>query len=174
MPDFEARLKGGHPNSLGNTLEIVSEVLDDKRLFEPLFNCYFSEDPVVRLRVSNAMKRICKQKKSWLVPYIDKFIEDISAIDQASTQWTLAQLFLELESEMSTKQIELATEIMQQNLAKHSDWIVLNQTMETLGRWSRHDKKLQDWMMPHLERLAMDQRKSVAKKAQKTLNYLQA
>ncbi len=56
MKNFENRLKGRHPNSLGNTIEIVEEVLADYKLFDELFNCYFSEDETVRLRTSNAMK----------------------------------------------------------------------------------------------------------------------
>jgi len=31
MKSFEVRLKGGHPNSSGNTVEIVDEVLEQKR-----------------------------------------------------------------------------------------------------------------------------------------------
>ena len=90
---FEERLTGGHPNSLGNTVEVVEEVLSDHAKFQELFQCYFSNDEVVRLRTSNAMKRICKEEKQLLVPYIDKFLTEISGIDQASTQWTLSQLF---------------------------------------------------------------------------------
>jgi hypothetical protein len=68
LKDFRNRLKGGHPNSLGNTIEIVDEVLKDNSLFEELFNCYFSDDEIVRLRTSNAIKRLCKEKKSLLFP----------------------------------------------------------------------------------------------------------
>ncbi|GAB4243341.1 MAG: hypothetical protein Tsb0034_21160 [Ekhidna sp.] len=60
MKNFEARLSGGHPNSLGNTIEVVDAVLADPSNFEELFDCYQSDDEVVRLRVSNAMKRTCK------------------------------------------------------------------------------------------------------------------
>jgi hypothetical protein len=41
MSAFEDRLKGGHPNSLGETVIIVEEVLAHPNRFEELFNCYF-------------------------------------------------------------------------------------------------------------------------------------
>ena len=167
MNNFEERLKGGHPNSLGNTIEIVEEVLTNTNLFDELFHCYFSTDEVVRLRVSNAMKRLGKENKQLLIPYLDRFLDEISNIDQASTQWTLSQLFLLLEREMTPDQIEKATDLMKQNLAHHQDWIVLNQTMETLGKWSRNNEELKSWLQPHLERLSNDDRKSVAKRAEK-------
>jgi len=172
MRNFEERLKGGHPNSLGNTVEVVEEVLAENELFEELFNCYFSNDEIVRLRTSNAMKRICKVKKAILIPYIDRFVTDIASIDQASTQWTLSQLFGILENDMSHEQVGEAKKIMKNNLAIHNDWIVLNQTMDTLTKWSKKDVELKEWIMPHLERLASDERKSVAGRAKKMLDIL--
>jgi hypothetical protein len=32
MKNFEERLKGGHPNSLGNTVEVVDEILAENEL----------------------------------------------------------------------------------------------------------------------------------------------
>ncbi|MBP2833035.1 hypothetical protein J8281_12635 [Aquimarina sp. U1-2] len=172
MKNFEERLKGGHSNSLGNTVEIVDEVLAENELFNKLFNCYFSNDEIVRLRTSNAMKRICKAKKTILIPYIDRFLTDIAQIDQASTQWTLSQLFGMLEKDMDEKQIEQAKKIMKNNLANHNDWIVLNQTMDTLTKWSKKDAELKTWIEPHLERLTADERKSVSGRAQKMLEKI--
>ena len=172
METFEKQLTGGHPNSLGNTIAVVEAVLKDTDRFEELFNCYFSSDEVVRLRVSNAMKRICKERKELLVPYVDRFLIDIANIDQASTQWTLAQLFGELEKHMHPDQISRAKALLTYNLAHHNDWIVLNTTMETLARWSNTDEKLRKWLIPHLERLCRDHRKSVSEKAKKLLTKI--
>jgi hypothetical protein len=167
--NFETQLTGGHPNSLGNTIEVVEEVLAHPEKFDELFHCYFSEDEVVRLRVSNAMKRIAKANKALLLPYLDRFLTEIADINQASTQWTLAQLFLLLEKDLSPEQKETATAILRHNLEQHNDWIVLNMTMETLGQWAKEDKGVKEWLHPHLERLAMDPRKSISKKANKWL-----
>lgn len=172
MQNFEQRLTGGHPNSLGNTIEVVDEVLGRPESFDELFNCYISKDEVVRLRVSNAMKRICKANKSLLLPYINRFLNEISKIDQASTKWTLAQLFLMLEKDLSEGQFNKALEVMKNNLANHHDWIVLNQTMDTLGKWTKKDESLKKWLQPHLKRLSQDERKSVSKKAQKTVEMI--
>ncbi len=172
MNNFEIRLKGGHPNSLGNTIEVVEEVLAEPQLFNELFNCYFSNDETVRLRTSNAMKRICKVDKTLLVPYINRFISEIAAIDQASTQWTLSQLFDMLEKDLTKTQVDQAKELMKNNLANHSDWIVLCQTMDTLTKWTKNDQALENWMIPHLQRLATDGRKSVSGKATKMIKKL--
>lgn len=174
MKGFEQQLTGGHPNSLGNTVAVVEEVLAEPQLFNELFNCYFSEDEVVRLRTSNAMKRICKVDKTLLLPYMDRFLTEISQIDQASTQWTLAQLFEQLDGDMTESQIGAAKSLLKNNLANHNDWIVLNQTMVTLTGWAPKDPDLKQWILPHLERLTQDSRKSVSGRAHKMIAQLQS
>lgn len=167
--EFEVMLMGGHPNSLGKTIEVVELVLKKPSRLKSLYACYQSEDEVVRMRVSNAMKRIEKERQDLIVPYIDKFLTEVSAIKQASAQWTLAQLFARLAPAMSPEQRKQAEKVLKRNLAKHDDWIVLSMTMETLATWALSDTTLKRWLKPHLTRLAVDTRKAVAKKAQKSI-----
>ncbi len=174
LNSIESQLKGGHPNSLGNTVEVVDSVVSSESSLEDLFACYKSNDEVVRLRVSNAMKRIAKARKTLLLPYLDRFIDEIGELDQASAQWTLAQLFLVYTEDLSGDQHEAALKIMKRNLENHSDWIVLNQTMKTLTEWSKWDENLKEWLIPRLKTLSTDDRKSVAKTSSKCLAGLSA
>ncbi|WP_272149172.1 hypothetical protein [Tenacibaculum aiptasiae] len=73
---------------------------------------------------------------------------------------------------MNDKQTEQAKSIMKRNLASHNDWIVLNQTMFTLTKWSISDIELKEWLFPHLLRLTSDKRKSVAGRAEKMIDKL--
>jgi hypothetical protein len=174
MQPIEEQLKGGHPNSLGNTEEVVKQVLaNPEEKLEELFSCYFSEDEIVRMRVSNSMKRIAKANKPLLTPYLPRLLEEVAQIDQASTQWTLAQLFDVYQKDLSPEQKKKAQSIMQKNLAEHHDWIVLNMNLETLARWAKKDENLKDWLMPHLNRLSNEPRKSIANKASKWLGKLE-
>lgn len=167
MEPFELMLTGGHPNSLGRTVEVVGHVLAHPDELEQLYQCYFSEDAIVRLRTSSAIKRIWRQQPEWLVPYLDRIISDISRIDQASTRWTLAQLFLELEAWLSADQKQAATAVLKRNLDESMDWIVIANTLETLGSWAKDDAELREWLKPYLARFINDPRKSVAGRAAK-------
>lgn len=169
---FEIMLTGGHPNSLGRTVEVVEMVLASPDRFEELFGCYKSDDPVVRLRTSSALKRVEDSHHGLLVPYIDRLIDEIGPLDQASAQWTLAQLFDRLDTDMDEDQRKRALGLLKNNLKNHDDWIVLNATMETLGKWSEKEARLGTWLKPHLERLAGDKRKSVASRAKKISDRL--
>ncbi len=167
-------LTGGHPNSLGRTLEVVDVVLADRSRLDDLYRCYFSDDEVVRLRVSSAMKRVTIAHADWTMDYLDGLQSEIAAIDQASTQWTLALLFDLLRDLLSPKQRARAVEIMTENLAHHSDWIVLNNSMKVLGKWAESDDELAESLRPHARRLADDERNSVANNARKLLVQLEA
>lgn len=169
---FEQMLTGGHHNSLGRTVEVVEKVLKDRRRLAELYDCYFSKDEVVRLRTSNAFKRIAKTEPYWLTEYIDRFISEISKIDQASTQWTLAFLFLELHRQLLPGQIAKAKEIMKNNLINHKDWIVINTTMQTLAMWARSDEDLREWILPVLKRFTLDEHVSISSRAQKLIKIL--
>jgi HEAT repeat protein len=166
---FEEMLSGGHPNSLGRTVEVVDHVIGDRSRLDELLACYQSQDPVVRLRTSNAIKRIEAQRHDWLVPLIDRLLDDVGAVDQASAQWTLAQLLLRLGPDLSPAQRTRAVSLLQANLEHQTDWIVLNTTMETLHEWSLTNPDLRAWLEPHLRRLTGDSRKSVRGKANKLL-----
>ena len=166
---FEVMLTGGHPNSLGRTIDVVDAVLADRAELAQLYACYFSEDEVVRLRVSSAMKRVTIEQPEWTMEFMDGLQSDIAAIDQASTQWTLALLFDLTRALQSAAQRDRSLEIMKGNLAHHEDWIVLNNSMQVLYEWSIDDPALADWLTPHLERLTHERRKSVAARATKLL-----
>ena len=62
------------------------------------------------------MKRICKVKPEYLLPYLDRFLNEISLIDQLSTKWTLALLFEMLDKDFSTEQLEKVKSIVKHNL----------------------------------------------------------
>lgn len=171
---FEQVLAGGHPNSLGRTEDVVDIVLADRGRLRDLYRCYFSEDEVVRLRVSSAMKRVTIAHPEWTMEFMDGLQSEVAAIDQASNQWTLALLFDLTRDLLSEDQAERAREIMTANLAEHDDWIVLNNSMQVLFDWSEDDPALEEWLRPQLERLTGETRKSVAGRAGKLLAKLDA
>ena len=105
---FEKSLKGGHPNSLGNTLEVVDAVLGNTDKMEDLFLCYQSDDETVRLRTSNAFKRIFRAKPELFNKWKQRFIKEVAEIDQPSANWTSIQILNELFDQlMKRKKLNL-------------------------------------------------------------------
>ncbi len=157
--DFESILSGGHPNSLGRTLEVVELVLASESRLPQLLDCYRSDDAVVRLRTSNALKRVARVEPDWVLSHTERLLGEVAALDQDSARWTLATLFQLLGSRMTAPQRSRARKIMQKNLETCGDWIVLNTTMETLAEWAQTDARLKRWLLPRLESCRGDARK---------------
>lgn len=175
MPEpFAEMLAGGHPNSLGRTVEVVEAVLADPLRMRELVACYDNGDPVVRLRTSNALKRIEAVDGGLVASYLPRILAKAIHIDQPSVHWTLAQLFRRQNlTDHRWRRIEgTALELLKRNLTRYDDWIVLTQTIATLEVWAQDDAELRRWLRPQLERLAHDPRKSVATKATRALKTL--
>lgn len=64
---FENIFSGKYPNSLERTLEVVNIILNDEGSLNSLFESYSNSDATLRLRVSNAFKRIFRQNQICLL-----------------------------------------------------------------------------------------------------------
>ena len=173
---FEDMLSGGHPNSLGRTVEVVEAVLANPERIEELLNTYHSPDDVVRLRVSSAFKRIEQADQPLMLTHLDAFLDRVMELPevgaQPSAQWTVAQICLAVSAHLRPDQYARAKAHLMRNLEAMNDWIVLAQTMTTLTEWSKKDQPLARWLKPHLEIRVEDSRVSVAKRAAKCLQVL--
>ena len=167
MTPFAEALSGGHPNSLGRTVEVVEAVLADPARIDELFACYGAVDPVVRLRTSNALKRIEAERRDLVLPLADRLIGEVGAMDQPSARWTVAQLADRMWPDLTADQRAAAVARGRAYLDAETDWIVLNAAMDLLGRRDTDTADGIDWLRPRLDRLAGDGRKSVAGRARR-------
>ena len=169
---FEQSIKGGHPNSLGNTLEVVDVVLGNTDKMEDLFLCYQSDDETVRLRTSNAFKRIFRAKPDLFKQWKKRFIKEIAEIDQPSAKWTTIQVFYELFGQLDEKEKTQSVEICLKYLRNEEDWIVINQSLNFMrNHLERFDFKDPE-MMKLLNFFVDDERKSISKNAEKLIKIL--
>jgi hypothetical protein len=166
---FEDRLTGGHHNSLGNTVAVAEQVNADRSLLPELIATYGSDDEVVRLRVSSALKRVAWERPEWIHAEIEAIMTWVERLKQPSAQWSVGQMLLAIGPLLSEAERERSLTLMKNHLEESSDWIVLNHTMETLAQWAHHDGELEAWLAPHLARFAKDSRKSVSTRAQRLL-----
>lgn len=166
---FEDTLTGGHHNSLGNTVAVAEQVNADRSLLAELITTYASDDEVVRLRVSSALKRVAWENPEWIHAEIGTIMNWVERLKQPSAQWSVGQMLLALGPLLSPSEKERAIALMKTHIEESQDWIVLNHTMETLAQWAHDDDELEAWLIPHLAQFAEDSRKSIAKRAQRLL-----
>lgn len=173
MPEsFEQMLTGGHHNSLGRTEEVTELCRTDESRMEELYATYRSSDAVARMRVSGAFKRLVREKPERFVRFADRFLSEIADLDQASAQWTLALLIGYAEEHLNPQQLARAEAVMLRNLRQSTDWIVIRNSIEQLGKWAMNDQRLARLMLPELERLTEFQGKTVRKVARDWIGRL--
>lgn len=172
MEPFRFMLAGGHPNSLGRTVEVVDCVFAEPERLDELFDCYGSDDEVVRLRTSSAIKRVFAAQPPWFDAYAERLLNEVAKVDQPSAKWTLAQIFLTHGDRLNIGQMARAKDLLVHNLHTENDWIVLNMTMKTCQQWLKAHPDLVARIRDRVRELASDPRKSVAKYAGKVLKEL--
>jgi hypothetical protein len=63
------KLSGGDRRSIGRCDEVVAQVLREPSLFAVLIAGLDADDPVVCMRVADALEKISLQHPDWLWPY---------------------------------------------------------------------------------------------------------
>lgn len=174
MSNFAAMLgEDGKKNSLGRAEEVVQIVLADQSRLDELYLCLFEEDAWLRMRAVDALEKVCRVHPEWLEPYVERLLDKVAVIDQASIQWHLAEMFREIN--LSDSQRQRAIALMKHNISSNeADWIVASNTMETLASYVRDGILPSSDLIPLLEIQQTHHSKAVVKRATRILDELTA
>lgn len=169
----EMLMDGGHRNSLGRVNEIIENVLRDRSRLDELYGCLFNEDAWVRMRAADAIEKICRKHPDWLLPYVDRFQDELSASAQPSIQWHLAQIYEQVS--LTDEQKQIAQNWLKTLLStKDIDWIVAANAMDTLVKFTKEGSFPADEMARLLEIQQHHKSNAVIRRATKLLAGLAA
>jgi len=165
-------LSGGDARALGRVPEVIDIALCDSARLRGVLECLSSDDLIVRMRASDALEKVARQRPELLEPFVEPLLGEVAAIEQPSVQWRHAQIFSGVR--LDTDQRRRAVEILKRNFERSEDWIVLSLTMDSLTHFALEDPDLRRWLVPELRRHLDDRRKSVSKHVLKLLKQLGA
>lgn len=165
--DIEAAFTGGDPRRLQNAETVIELVLASPDRLDELFDCVFSDDEIVRMRASDALEKVCRQRPALLRDHVDRLLVDMAEIEQPSVQWHLAQILatVPLDDEQRTRAVAL----LHHNLAAYDDWIVTNLTLESLAHFARDDSDLRPGFVAALRNYEHSSYKSIRSRVSKLL-----
>jgi hypothetical protein len=165
--EIERALTGGDPRRLQNAEIVVETVLRSPGRVEELLDCVFSRDEIVRMRASDALEKVCRQRPELLQPHVERVLGEMSEVDQPSVQWHLAQIVGEVE--LNQEQRGRAIVILERNLTEIDDWIVVNLSLEALARFARDDPRVVPGLVGLLRHHENSSYKSVRSRVRKLL-----
>lgn len=90
-PKILRKLEGGDRRSIGRSIEVVTDVLADPRLFGELFAGLSVDDPVVRARAADAVEKISVIHPEYLRPYSAALVGELARCEQKEVRWHVAQ-----------------------------------------------------------------------------------
>lgn len=166
--NFSKILAEGKLNSLGRANEVLELVLNDKKLLNGLYECIFDEDEWVRLRAADVFEKVAAQNPDWIQNYTDKLFTEVASVEQAGVRWHLVQILGEIK--LSPKDRRRAAELIESFLEDPDvDWIVANNSLIVLDKFSARDSDLAAKMPKILSTQIKSRHSSVSKRASKLL-----
>ncbi len=172
MESFEEILSvGGHTNSLGRANEVLQIVKSDPTKLDELFKCIYSLDAWVRMRAIDSFEKLVRDEPRLAQPYVNELINDLTKSNQASIQWHLAQLFIEIK--LTKPQSDKAVAWLKSKVSSlNVDWIVSVNVMKAMQHFYEQHQIHVDELMALFEIQTNHKSKSVRKKAMFLLDNL--
>ena len=170
---FEERLEGGKAFSLGNTVEVVNDVIEKPDIFSDYLILFSSDNSQVVMRASNGLKRIFDDGTIPFEQHKKAVIELLRDCPHDSARWTLVQLLKKYKNSLDEQELKEAFSIARRFALESEEWITLAQSMDLLAKLKSHlieDEEL----VSRAVQLSGDDRKTVSKKAENLLKALGA
>ncbi len=124
------KLKGGDRRSIGRADEVVSDIQKNNSLFREIFDGFYDNDPIVRMRSADVVEKVTRTNPEFLSGFENAIIKELSQIEQQEVCWHLALLLPRLS--YTQKQEKEILKILMRYLAHKSKIVTVN-AMEALA-----------------------------------------
>lgn len=171
MKPLLKRLSGGDRRSMGDSLEVAADVLANPKLFPELFKGMLSDDPIIRMRASDAVEKVTVHNPILLKPLKKKLLTQVALIDQQEIRWHAAQLFSRVEWTRPERTRIIA---ILQDYLKDKSSIVRTFAMQALGDIAMKDAKLRKQIVTQLKELTEQGSPAMKARGKKILAILSA
>jgi predicted thioredoxin/glutaredoxin len=130
------KLAEGDMRSKGRSEQIVKEVLIKPTLFPELIDALDTGHPGVRMRASDAIEKITRQRPELLQPFKQKILRLLTGSDQQEVRWHLAQIVSRLS--LTPKEREKSFSVLEAYLKDKSS-IVRTFAMQAMADLAESD-----------------------------------
>ena len=133
------KLKGGDRRSIGRADEVVSDIRKNNSLFRQVFEGFYDDDPIVRMRSADVVEKVTRTNPEFLSGFENTIIKELSQIEQQEVCWHVALLLPRLS--YTQKQEKEIFEILMRYLAHKSKIVIVN-AMEALAMLAAKNQAL--------------------------------
>lgn len=161
------KLSGGDLRSIGRSNAVAREALRDPQVFAELMNGITSDDPLLRMRCSDALEKASAVKPGMLDQYKKIIIDEMSGIDQQEVRWHFAQMVVRLDLSKSEKKqvIRFLKSFLDDNSR-----IVQVFALQALADLAVKDEMLRKELLPILQDMMESSSPSIRARSRKIFN----
>lgn len=167
--DLLQKLAGGDRRSIGQSDEVVAEVLADLTLLGIVFEGMLDEDPIIRMRAADVAEKVSVVHPECLGPFKARLLGPIAAFDQQEVRWHVAQMLPRLE--LSDEERSSAVDILLGYLEDKSK-IVKTFAMQALAEFALFDERFRPQVVPILQVLTATSSPAMKSRGRKLLDKL--
>ena len=139
MTDILDKFRGGDLRSIGQANEAAQEIEKNSALFGAVFSGLYDSDPVVRMRSSDVMEKVTKNKPELLSGYTSQVISILASAEQQEVCWHMAQVAPRLEC-TANEENEIIEALKRYLL--HKSKIVIVCAMESLAIFAERNSSI--------------------------------
>ncbi len=136
-----AMLLGGDRRSIGESNRIAKFVLSEPKQFAELMECFWDEDPIVRMRAADAAEKISVSRPEMLNPHKRELLGLLAEAEQIELRWHLALMVPRLA--LTSPERRRAAESLQRYLEDGSS-VVKTFALQGLSDLARRDASLRE------------------------------
>jgi hypothetical protein len=144
------KLEGGDRRSIGRSEEVASDVLEEPGLFHVLIEGLSVENPIIRMRASDAIEKVSLEHPEYLLPYKKHIMELAANSEQKEVRWHMAQILPRLN--LNHKEKIAVVNTLLTYLSSNSS-IVNTFVMQAFADIAKTDEKLRQSLLVHVSEL---------------------
>jgi len=134
-------LPGGDRRSIGKSNQIAKLILSEWQRFAELLECFWDEDPIVRMRAADAAEKVTVVRPELLNPHKQELLGLLAEAEQIELRWHLALMVPRLTLNRSERERAIAA--LQRYLEDRSS-IVKAFALQGLADLARQDTSLRE------------------------------
>ncbi len=169
MDNIIDMLSKGDLRQKGYSEKVVEIVLKDNSLFPILIGAIEHDDAGVRMRASDAVEKLTREKPELLSSYKDNLLKYASQANQQEVRWHLAQVLPRLE--LTERDRGLLFDIMSSYLNDNSR-IVVTFSMQALADIAQQDASYLPKVVPIIKKLNKTGTPAMISRSRKLLKQL--
>ena len=163
------RLTGSDRRSIGDADQVAQVIASDADLFGIVFEGMVSGEPVLRMRAADAVEKATRQNPGLLLPYKQRLLDEVAAVEQQEVRWHVAQMVPRLP--LNGAERNRAVAILEDFLRNESKIVQVN-AMQALADLLGDDEALRQRVILILEQVTEAGGPAVKARGRKLLGKL--